>query len=479
MKKRLKFFSKARRISGDKRGNVLMIMGFALIPITVAAGMTVDYTRAARLKTKLDAAADAAVLSAVSEAAGAADDKTVCERAAAIFDAQARAITKITYSKAASITLSVGTGANPNNVTFNGNTNNCSSPTGPASSAMARLVTMSYSVQSGNFFGGMLGRDSIPVSGQTGSQTTVAPNIDFYVMMDTSPSMLFPTTEEALTQVKAANGGCAYACHQGNQTPGVDGMRQYNGEWLDSYGIAKKLRWGSGNTEKVVFRYDAMLDGVSALMSTAYTSGAQMEAQYRVVVNNFDKTVMPVQNLIQISDGTTTFSTANRDTAAAAALTAPLYLPWINGTDKNGNGDNDQQTHFDSMMQQLDTSGGQFYIPTAGNGSKLANDSPQKILFIVSDGFNEESRFNNPGFGTIDVAKCTSLKSRGIKIAILYLWVYPSGWAPGDNQAAASRSTLEQCASPDLYYPVKTGTNITAALLQLFQQSIAKPRLVR
>jgi hypothetical protein len=131
------------------------------------------------------------------------------------------------------------------------------------------------------------------------------------------------------------------------------------------------------------------------------------------------------------------------------------------------------------MMQALNTSGGTFYIPTAGNGTNLVGDSPQKVLFIISDGFNEQSRYNNPGFGTIDVAKCTALKSRGIKIAILYLWVYPSGWTPGDNQAAASRVTLEQCASPDLYYPVKTGTNITTALAQLFQQSIAKPRLIR
>jgi Flp pilus assembly protein TadG len=478
MKKTPNLLARLRRILSNKRGNVLMIMGFALIPITVAAGMTVDYTRAARLKTKLDAAADAAVLSAVSEAGSAANDKTVCERAAAMFDAQARVITKVDYSKAASITLSVGTGANRNNVTYNGASNRCTDPLGAPSSAMARVVSMSYTVESGNFFGGILGRDTLTVSGQTGSETTVAPNIDFYVMMDTSPSMLFPTTQAAIDKMQDAI-GCAFACHQGNQTPGVDGMRLYNGVWMDSYGVARQLRWGAGNNERVVFRYDAMLDGVSQLMNTAYASGAATEAEYRVVINNFDKTVNRVQNQIQISDGTTTFSTANRDAAAAAALTPPLYKPWINGTDKDGNPDNDQQTHFDSMMQALNASGGTFYIPTAGNGTNLSGDSPQKVLFIISDGFNEQSRFNNPGFGTIDVAKCTALKSRGIKIAILYLWVYPSGWSPGDNQAAASRVTLEQCASPDLYYPVKTGTNITTALAQLFQQSIAKPRLIR
>jgi Flp pilus assembly protein TadG len=478
MKKNSEFFARLRHILTNKRGNVLLIMGFALIPITVAAGMTVDYTRAARLKTKLDAAADAAVLSAVSEAGGAANDRTVCERAAAMFDAQARSIASVSYSKATSITLSVGSGGNPNNVTYDGGTNTCTTPSGAASSAMARVVSLTYSVASGNFFGGILGRSNLPVAGRAGSETTVAPNIDFYVMMDTSPSMLFPTTQVAIDKMQAAI-GCAFACHQGNQTPGVDGMRLYNGVWMDSYGVARQLRWGAGNTEKVVFRYDAMLNAVSGLMSTAYSSGAATEAEYRVVINNFDKTVSSVQNLIQISDGTTTYSTINRDTAAASALTAPLYVPWINGTDKDGNPDNDQQTHWDSMMDALNATSGTFRIPTAGNGTNLVGDSPQKILFIISDGFNEQSRYNNPGFGTINVAKCNALKARGIKIAILYLWVYPSGWTPGDNQAAASRTTLEQCASQDLYYPVKTGTNITDALNQLFQQSIAKPRLIR
>lgn len=212
------------RLSKDKRGNVLMIMGFALIPITVAAGMTVDYTRAARLKTKLDAAADAAVLSAVSEAGSAADDKTVCERAATLFDSQARAISKVDYSKATSITLSVGSVSNPNNVSYNGATNTCSNPTGSPSSAAARVVSLSYTVNSGNFFGGILGRDSITVGGRSGSETAIAPNIDFYVALDTSPSMALPVTQSDIDRLVSAtamyNGsgvqtkeGCAFACH--------------------------------------------------------------------------------------------------------------------------------------------------------------------------------------------------------------------------------------------------------------------------
>ena len=55
-----------KRLCRDNRGNVLMIMGFAILPITFATGMAIDYARAARLQTKLNAAADAAALAAVT-----------------------------------------------------------------------------------------------------------------------------------------------------------------------------------------------------------------------------------------------------------------------------------------------------------------------------------------------------------------------------------------------------------------------------
>ena len=54
------------RLKADKRGGVLMITGFALIPLTFAVGFGIDYARAMSLQTQLDAAADAAALAAVA-----------------------------------------------------------------------------------------------------------------------------------------------------------------------------------------------------------------------------------------------------------------------------------------------------------------------------------------------------------------------------------------------------------------------------
>ena len=68
----------------------LMIMGFAIIPITFSTGMVIDYSRAARLHTKLNAAADAAALSAVTETMMKKVNGEACDMARAMFVTQSK-----------------------------------------------------------------------------------------------------------------------------------------------------------------------------------------------------------------------------------------------------------------------------------------------------------------------------------------------------------------------------------------------------
>ena len=51
---------------GNKRGNVAVITALALLPMVAAMGCAVDYSMASMVKTKLQAAADAASLATVS-----------------------------------------------------------------------------------------------------------------------------------------------------------------------------------------------------------------------------------------------------------------------------------------------------------------------------------------------------------------------------------------------------------------------------
>src|SRR3546814_3897632 len=63
-----------------------------------------------------------------------------------------------------------------------------------------------------SIFAGILGMRALTISGSSTSNAAKAPFIDFYLLLDTSPSMLLPSTSAGLSAMRAAT-GCAFACH--------------------------------------------------------------------------------------------------------------------------------------------------------------------------------------------------------------------------------------------------------------------------
>ena len=61
------FFPAITRLFRDKSGNVAVIFAIASIPVVSAAGCAVDYSMATRMRAKLQSAADAASVAAVSQ----------------------------------------------------------------------------------------------------------------------------------------------------------------------------------------------------------------------------------------------------------------------------------------------------------------------------------------------------------------------------------------------------------------------------
>src|SRR5271169_1163725 len=63
-------FARTRALISDfrsnRRGNVAVITALAMLPMIAAVGCVIDYTTATMIKTKLQAAADAASLATVS-----------------------------------------------------------------------------------------------------------------------------------------------------------------------------------------------------------------------------------------------------------------------------------------------------------------------------------------------------------------------------------------------------------------------------
>ena len=64
------------------------------------------------------------------------------------------------------------------------------------------------------------------VSGTSTAQASVPPNINFYLLLDNSPSMSLPATPAGITQMQTltpkqdSGAGCAFACHQASTNNG-------------------------------------------------------------------------------------------------------------------------------------------------------------------------------------------------------------------------------------------------------------------
>lgn len=441
-----------RRLRDDRRGNVLMILGFSIIPLTLATGMAVDYARAARLQTKLNAAADAAALQAVSKQMMLQTNQTAHDTAVAFFNSQTTNLPGLIYTTSAS---------NPNVVI-----------TGGVGASNTRTAVVTYTARSQNAFSGVLGMSSVEIGGTSTATSSQAPNIDFYVMLDTSPSMLLPATTAGLATMTTATSGCAFACHQTNTTSSDPGhTTQVSGRYLDYYQVARN--------NSLTLRTDLVTEAVQNLTDVATSTATSNGAHYRMGLYQFDYRYQKVWPTTS-ANVDASLSTVKTHVTDAAVLT---YC--VNNQRVCGTGDNDTGTNFTAAF-----TGALGSMPTApGQGTNVTGDTPMALLFIVTDGMRDELNGGSRFMGPIPTAQCDTIKARGIRIAVLhteYLAASASdSWSisnvrtpylsPTDNISPA----LISCASPGLYYQVTTDSDITAALAALFQRAVATAHLIQ
>ena len=176
-------------------------------------------------------------------------------------------------------------------------------------------------------------------------------------------------------------------------------------------------------------------------------------------------------------------SLSNAKTAAGT-----IDLMTVNGQNDN----NDQDTSFSRIIPAINA-----VMTAPGNGSSSA---PLKYLFFVSDGLNDEY---NPGScpktttssgrcqSPIDTSMCTTIKNRGIKIAVLYTtylslptnawyntWISPFNAGPyGPSPNSEIASSMQSCASPGFFFEVSPTEGISDAMTKLFQKAIADARI--
>jgi Flp pilus assembly protein TadG len=449
----------------DRRANVAMMFGFLALPLIFGIGMAVDYGTAARLKSKLNAAADSAVLAAVTPAMMTQSNAVAIQAAKNMFIAQTTGLPRLIFD---------GTLAADLNVTVAANT------------GLARTVTVTYNAQSQNVFGGVVKWNTIPFGGTATGSAATPPNIDFYLMLDTSPSMgIAGTPADIATMVAhtSSQGGCAFACHEAN--PSADGLGNPGG--VDNYALARSLG--------VTLRADLLVSAMTDLTNTAYAAehnpAVPVQPAYRMSINSFDTAFHPLvaltsdfvtawqtQSAAMIAGNTQTLEVYQNNQACTATSTTSHGVTTTNPCGA-GTNNSDAFTNYDAAMTGITA-----LMPTPGGGTTNAGDTPQEILFLVTDGVEDETVGGGRQQSTMTGTKdwCTPLKTKGIKIAILYTEYFPLPTNSWYNTYIAPiqpsiGTTLQNCASSGLFYEVGLGQDISAALKQLFQSAVDSAHL--
>ena len=219
-----------------------MMMGLAAIPLLFSVGAGIDYGTANMAKSKLDAVADTAALSAVDHLAISGTAAAAQTTAQSTFNAQAVNLTNVAITNVSATVTDSTTG---------------------------RTALVSYTATKTNMFMGIFGIPSTTITGQSTAAAGLSTYIDFYLLLDNTPSMgVGATTADINKMVSNTPDQCAFACHD------TANPNNY-------YNLAKKLG--------VTMRIDVLKTATQSLMNTA-TTIETLPNQYRMAVYTFGTT---------------------------------------------------------------------------------------------------------------------------------------------------------------------------------------------
>ena len=405
-----------QRFVRDGSGNLSPMFALTILPVVGLIGMTVDYSQSSTRKTMLDSIADAAALAGVTPTLLASTDQASIDAATTLFNGQ--------------VGLVKGIGPVALSVTASDN-------------GLTRTVNVSYQTTSSALFGGFTGKSSMPMTGMSQSSATVPPNIDFYLLLDNSPSMaIAATTADINTMIANTPDKCAFGCHESDTSPN------------DYYGLARSLG--------VTLRMDLLRQATQNLMATAQSTQNTNNAHYRAAIYTFNTGFNTITTL------TSSLSAAQSQAANIDVYEVP-YQNW----------NNDTMTNYTNAMTQINS-----IMPNPGAGTNQSGDAPQEVMFFVTDGVEDEMVGTSRVQSLMNNSYCTTIKNRGIRIAVLYTTYLPlptNSWYNsyiGPFQPNIG-PTLQNCASPGLYFQVSTNQDISGAMAQLFNVAVLTARLTR
>jgi Flp pilus assembly protein TadG len=429
------------RFRRDRSGNIAVIFTLALMPILSAIGCAVDYARATQLKSKLQSAVDAASVGSIAKKSPAF-------------------IAAGTMTGDGPIAVGVTDATN----IFNGNMSGVAGYTlngmTPVVSKTAGVVTstVTFSANVPTMFLGVMGKSTMTVTGSSTSVANMPLYIDFYLLMDNSPSMgVGATPGDVATMVANTSDKCAFACHDLN----------------DSNNYYKKAK-----ALGVTTRIDVLRTATQQLMDTAAATQTYSN-QFRMAIYDFGASAATA--------GLRALFSLSSSLSSAKSAAGNIDLMTVQGQNQN----QDQDTQYTNLFPAINS-----VISAPGAGTSSA---PLKYLFFVSDGVADEyntsclkpktssGRCQSP----LNPALCTTLKNRGVKIAVLYTtyldlptnswynkWIKPFNAGPYEPSVNSEIAlNMESCASPGFYFEVTPTQGISQAMNALFQKAISDARI--
>jgi Flp pilus assembly protein TadG len=461
--------SRLTAFAAAERGNVAIIFGFCVIPLIGLMGAGVDYSRAARIQTVLQAAADAAALGSVAQASPGYTYALSMPSNGPVPIAQTQAGNIFNGEIAGRNGFTV---ANFSAVVTNAN--------------WTLTSTIQFTATVPTVLMQILGFNQMTVTGSSTAANGLPAFMDFYLLLDNTPSMGLPATQTDIdtlvngtTKYASTNGlGCAFACHD----IGTNQSDPKNSAFDNFYATAKSL----GVTKRI----DVLASATTQMMNMAMSSQTENQ-QFRVAIYTFGtwgSTTPPSDVAKQLTNNyaPNTVIGLTTDLVAAGNAASQIDLMTVNKNNENY----DRATDFDSMLPAMSN-----LIPAPGTGQ--SSTSRQALLFFVSDGMTDEV---NPGncFGNlisgqsrciqpINTALCTAIKNRGIRIAVLYTTylTLPKSGKGSDSWSNTNvmpyvpqvSPAMKACASPGLFFEVSPTQGIGDAMNALFAQAVATARL--
>ena len=494
-----------------------MIFAITAIPLVSAVGCAVDYSQATRMKAKLQTAADAASIAALSQ-------KSPGFLAASVMTGNG----------------SVTAGVTDANNVFDANMNGISGYQNLVRSSTVTktgiklAATVQFTADVPVSFLKVIGFQKLTVTGLSSSAATLPPYLDFYLVLDVSGSMGLGSTGAEQTRLSQVNPdnyrqyptGCTFACHFSPQNSACtdSGTQAYptnnyclgyaisrvsqsgykgllsNTTVSSTYPAGKKLPNSmvsglpnslytalppvascdaDGTDACIQLRADAVGYAVNQLFITANAS-KKVANQFRIGLYPFIRYLYAYFPLTSSINGSpTTPGTINY----AAAQLATLLDTNVNANLGSGG------THIDTALSSVNTT-----ITSVGDGSTQA--TPQPYVFLITDGAQDNQVKgvpNGPWSGSNHATVinpttvCKPLTDRGIIVSVLYIPyqpIYPVNTSFAGNEDTYANNnipnippSLQGCASPGFFYTANSPADITAALNAMFNHALQTAHL--